>query len=78
VEGGQHYDQIVMNRRHGAPGDDQTAIPSARESCDGMLDRAGVAHVDRAHLDIERYSHGLDGAELRLALTHVANGPDLR
>ena len=43
---------------------DQTAIGSARESVDGLLDLGGITHVDRDHLDPERRRHSLDSHEL--------------
>ena len=53
-----------MNDRQSAPRHDQAAIRAARESCDVVLNLAGVAYVDRAHLQPERRRHRLDGAEL--------------
>src|SRR5262245_6292203 len=51
-----------MSRRQRAPSYDQAAIRSAREGRDGALDLGRVAHVDRAHLDPERWRRCLDGA----------------
>ena len=53
-----------MNGRHRVPCHDQTAIRGTGEGRNRPFDLAGVAHVDRAHLDPERWRHGLDGAEL--------------
>src|SRR5262245_31221057 len=53
-----------MNERQRAPRHYQAAIRGAREGRDSALDFAGVAHVDRAHLDPKGRRHGLDYAEL--------------
>jgi len=60
VAGRQRDNQIPMNKRRPTRRHDQPAIRSARESCDGALDLAGVAHVDRIDLHPERRRHGLD------------------
>ena len=49
VPGRQRDDQIAMNAPPRARRYNQTAIPRAREGCDGALDLAGVAHVDRVN-----------------------------
>ena len=62
MPGRKRDDQIAMNERQRARRHDQAAIRRARESRDGALDLAGIAHVDRAQLHPERRRHGLDGA----------------
>src|SRR5262249_53992068 len=56
----QLEDQIAMPHHHTARRRDQTTIRRAREGLDGPLDLAGLAHVDRDHLDLERRPHRLD------------------
>lgn len=46
------------------PGDAQAAIRLARESGDGALDSASIAHIDRAQLHPKRPRRALDGGEL--------------
>src|SRR5260221_70642 len=51
--GRQRHDQVAMNPHRRAPGRDQAAIRSACEGCNGALDLAGAAYVDRVDLHAE-------------------------
>src|SRR5262245_11166560 len=64
VPGRECNDRLVMNKRQCAPRHNQTAIRGAREDCDGSLDLAGIAHIDRAHLYPKRRRQSLDRGEL--------------
>jgi len=77
VPGRQRDDQIAMNRRQRAPCHDQAAIRAARESGDGALDLDRVVHLDRAQLHPERWSHGLNRAELADPMTTAPPSADM-
>jgi hypothetical protein len=53
VSGSKSNDQIAMKERQWAPRYEQAASGGALESRDGMFDLAGIAHVDRDHLQPE-------------------------
>ena len=54
----QRDDQVTMNRRRRAPGDDQPAIRAARHCREAAFDFAGIAHIDWAQLHPKRRSCG--------------------
>src|SRR5262249_28415731 len=60
----QRDDQIAMNIGQRAARHDQATIRGARERRDGALDLAGVARVERAHLQTERRRRCLYGPPL--------------
>src|SRR5262249_32630232 len=47
------HDQIAMNKSQRTAGDDQATIRRTRKGSKRALDLAGIAHVDRAHLQGE-------------------------
>src|SRR5262249_26672097 len=60
----QRRDQLAMNRRRRAAGDDHATVWRLRESRNPALDPGSVAGIDRAQLDAQRRRDGLDHAEL--------------
>src|SRR5262249_54568008 len=53
-----------MDGREPARGHDQPAVRNARKCRHGLLDLLSDAHVDRAHVDPERWRCGLNDGEL--------------
>ena len=64
VPGRKHHDQIAMTHGQRTRGHDQAAVRSVRKGCEGALDLAGIANVDRAYHYPDRRRDRLDGAEL--------------
>jgi len=60
----QGDDQVTVNRRRRAPGDDQPAMRAARHFRKAAFDFGGIAHIDWAQLHPKRRSCGLDCAPL--------------
>src|SRR5215475_3681422 len=64
MPGSKLDDQVAMNCRTRASGDDQTAIRRACECCDSALDFVSLTHVNRPQLHSERRRRGLDCSKL--------------
>src|SRR5262249_31717122 len=62
VPRGERDEQIAVSRRQRASSYDQTAIRSAREGRDAVLDRGCLAHIARPPLDPKRGRRCLNGA----------------
>jgi hypothetical protein len=60
----QRNDQLAMDDRSRAPGDDQTIVGALPERCYGAFDLARIPHVDRAQLYAKRWRRALECAEL--------------
>ena len=57
--GRERDDQIAMDYRWWGSGNDQTTVWRLRESHDGALDLARVAHINRTQLHAKRWCHRL-------------------
>src|SRR5262249_29114666 len=57
-------DQFAVDDRQPARCDNQAAIRSVRKGCDVALNFNGVANIERAHFNPERWPERLDGTKL--------------
>jgi len=65
VPRGKRDDQLAVHEHARAWRGDQAVVRLAGECDDSALDVAGIAGIDRARLDPERWRHRLDAAEQR-------------
>jgi hypothetical protein len=62
--GRQRNDQLSLHTRPGAADHDHAAVRDVRESREGALDLARIAHIDGAQLHAKRGRERLDRAKL--------------